>query len=160
MVKVQQDPSAGIVIEDRPWGLGACLIAAIVGSLCLLIPAWQDADPVLGAAALVLAGGGWAAFRLAIRRLRLTLGPDGTARLAVRDRTGWTHRSFARGTLRAAIETNRSGDGDTARPVLLIDGTDGVERIPLTGYFAASPAHDDAVAQINAWTRNPAAPPA
>ncbi|MEO0655207.1 MAG: hypothetical protein AAFY77_10095 [Pseudomonadota bacterium] len=160
MVKVLQDTPDATVIEDRPWVLGLCLIVAMIGSLGLLIPAWRDGDPLLGAVALVLAGGSWAAFRLAIRRSRLTLGADGTAQLSVHARNGWTHRNFAPGTLRAAIETNRSGDGDTTRPVLLIDSADGVERIPLTAYFATSATHDEAVARINAWAGRPAAPPA
>ncbi len=158
MVKVLHETAHETVIEDRPWILGVFLIAATVGSLSLLVPAWREADLFLGLAALALAGGSWCAFRIAIRRSRLSLGADGTARLSVRDQKGWSHRVFSHRIVRAAVETNRSGDGNTTRPVLLIDRASGVERIPLTAYFATSATHEEAVARINAWALSPAPP--
>ena len=157
MVKVLRETPEETVIEDRPWLLGAIMILATLGSVALLFHAWEEGNPALGLAAALLGSATGYSFFKAIRPSRLTLSADGTATLSVRSSKGWTHRSFCQSRVRAAVETNRTGDGDTTRPVLLIDGESGVERIPLTAYFVSSDSHEDTVARINAWAKRRAA---
>ncbi|MEM9095083.1 MAG: hypothetical protein AAGC62_08950 [Pseudomonadota bacterium] len=140
------------MIEDRPWLLGLCLASATIGATALVFHAWDEGSATLGFAAVLFGIGAIWSLHKAIRHTRLTLRDDGTATLAVRDRLGWSTRDFSSGELRAGLETQRDGDGDTQRAVLLVDGPEGVERLPLTAYLTSGSRHEAAVARINAWS--------
>lgn len=153
MVKIVRETSSETVLEDRPWLLGLLLIGAIVTAAALLFLAWETGNLVVALAASAVGAAAYVSLVKAVRLSRLTLRSSGQATLSIRDHTGWTHRDFPPGTLRAGLESHRSSDGATFRPVLLIDGEDGVERVPLTAYFGSHDRSKAAVARIEDWRR-------
>ncbi len=153
MAKIVCDTPEETVIEDRPWLLGLILASTAMGSVALLFHAFDIGSWGLGAIASLMTLGAFHSINLVIKLSRLCLRPDGTARLSVRDHTGWSHRSFGPGQLRAGLETNRMSDTETTRAVLLIDSASGVERLPFTAYFSSAETAAAAVSRINAWRR-------
>ena len=153
MAKIVQDSPDEIVIEDRPWLLGLILASTTLGSVALLFHAWDNSFWGLGLVSGLMTLGTFYSINLVIKLSRLSLRPDGRAVLSVRDRSGWSHREFGPGCLRAGLETNRMSDTETTRAVLLIDSAAGVERVPFTAYFSSAQTAADAVARINAWRR-------
>lgn len=153
MVKLIRDNGNEVILEDRPWLLGLFLIVMTLLAFWLLFEAFITASLGLTLAALAIGGGALLALRTGIRATRLTLMSSGQAHLRLRGHGGTTARSFAPGTLRAGLETHRDGDGETYRCVLLIDGEDGVERLPLTPYFSGNDSGQRAVERINDWHR-------
>jgi hypothetical protein len=133
------DARTDIEIVDRPWLLAGMLAVFAATSVATLVMALAERHGLgILSAAILLAACLWAALR-AVRFGRLTLRPDGTARYTLRDLRGTWHHDFAAGSLRAAVQSHRDGDGVTGRVMLLIDGAGGVTRIPFTGYFATPP---------------------
>lgn len=156
-MRIVHDTSDLIVIEDRPWALGLFLIAVMLFSAYVGLVHLATGDWVVLAAVALLGGGAFWWFSRDIRLVRLTLAGDGSARLTVRGFRGNLARDFAPGTLRASVQTDRSGDGEGYRVVLLVDGADGPERLPFTGYFTGGPAPERIAARIHDWrSRHPA----
>lgn len=145
------DATSPIEIADRPWILGMILVVCAVTAIALLDEARKTGAPLLAAASAVTLLGCLFGARRAIRVSRLFLYPDGSARLSIHDRSGWRHRDFAAGTLRAGLQHHHDADGLSGRVMLLIDGPHGVQRIPFTGYFASTARARAQVARINAW---------
>lgn len=150
-MKIILDTPERIVIEDRPWALGLFLIAAVLASLHMMFTALRgEGIGLLAAAALLFLGSAlW--LRHGIRHVRLTLLPDGSAHLAIRAFSGMSTHDFAPGALRAAVQSDRDGEGVTTRVMLLIDGSDGVERLPLTGYYTSGSGPETVVRRIVEW---------
>lgn len=151
MARIVHDTAGGILIEDRPVIFALLVGAATVYGVYLLFRAVQDRDLILGLAALFLGGASYAAFHQLLRHTRLTLHPDGSADLWWRDLRGSHTRTFAPGTLRAGLESNRRDGSVTTRAVLLIDGGPKVERLPLSKSFSGSTRGKEIVDRIMAW---------
>lgn len=145
------DTETPIEIEHRPWFLAVILTAFAVASLVTVAMAYADGEPLAAVcAAILFIACLWAGAK-AIRFARLTLRADGTACFEVRDLRGRHHREFTAGSLRAAVQHHRDGDGVTGRVMLLVDGRDGVERIPFSGHFSAGRRAADTVERIIDW---------
>jgi hypothetical protein len=131
------DANAPIEIEDRPWHLAALLVLFAGTSIATLVWSVEDGDVLAAVCAAGIFVACLFATSRAIRFSRVTLRPDGTASYACRDLNGWRHQEFPAGGLRAGVQHHRDGEGVTGRVMLLIDGEDGVTRIPFTGYFSS-----------------------
>ena len=152
MSRILSDDEDGVVIENRPWMLGFFLIGVVLLSSFMVFEGWREGNWVVIACALGLGAGAFWWFQRDMRVTRLTLHPDGSATLTIRGQAGKDQRHFEEGTLRAAVQTDRSSDGNSYRVMLLIDAPDGsVERLPFTGYFSSFGHHEDVVARIMKW---------
>ena len=150
-MKITRDTPRIVVIEDRPWALGLFLIGIMLFSAYVGLLFLDSGNWVVLACVAFLGGSAFWWFSRDIRYVRLTLLDDATAHLWIRGFKASLTRSFPPGVLRAAVQTDRSGDGETYRVVLLIDQGHSVERLPLTGYFTASLAPKRIAARIHAW---------
>jgi hypothetical protein len=147
------DLHAPIEIKDRPWGLAALLLVFGITSIATLRVTMTDGQYLAALCAAVFFVACLYGAAKAIRFGHVTLRPDGTATFAVRDLRGWRHYEFPAGCLRAGVQNYRDGEGVTGRVMLLIDGEEGVTRIPFTCHFGSSRRAADTVARIMAWRR-------
>lgn len=152
MPTIVTDSHDHIVIEDKPWILGLSLIFFGLAAIATGLQGIAERDLFQVVIGLLFSVGVWFCFKLGVRRTRLTLLPDGTAALTIRDATGLKERSFPSGTLRAGLAT-QTNDGETYRAILLVETPDGLERVPLTRYLSSSRSHETVVERINAWAR-------
>lgn len=145
------DQTASIDITDRPWGMAILLgVVALTSGAVMLTSIQGEQTFAALCAAAVLVGCVFATIK-GVRFSRVTLHPDGSARYAFRDIHGWQEGEVPSGCLRAGVEHHRDGEGVTGRVMLLIDGAEGVTRIPFTGYFASPERAETTVARIMAW---------
>ena len=151
MARIVDDTGTGVVIEDRPVFLGAMMGVMILAGVFLLFEAFRETESFLGLCALFLLGCGALGFRKVVRWTRLTLLPDGSAQFWQRCTQRSVRRSFAPGTVRAGVESHRRDGAVTTRPVLLIDGSGGVERLPLSPGLSGSVDADTVVRRIMDW---------
>ncbi|MEM0948973.1 MAG: hypothetical protein AAGK37_16345 [Pseudomonadota bacterium] len=154
MTRIVSDEDGTVVIEDRPLAAAIVLGVAVVFFAWLLFQALGKADPMPELAIALIGGTGcFAGFNRVVRFTRLTLRPDGHATLATRTVRGQKVRDFVPGQIKAELQTQRRRSLVSARAILVIDGGNEVEHLPLSPRNGPVEDIKGIVARINDWRR-------
>lgn len=147
-MKITRNTPETLVVEDRPWLLGAGIIAFVLffagtGMAILAEGSWTG----LVGLAVGLGIGGFL-FLLLVRRTQLVLDrARGVGELRVRWALGSDRTPLMLEGLHAEVERHSTPDGETFRVVLV----QGATRHPMSLVFTDHPGHAPLAAAINAW---------
>ncbi|RYI30865.1 MAG: hypothetical protein EON48_05150 [Acetobacteraceae bacterium] len=155
-MKVIHRSETMLVLEDRPWLLGICLIgmalAFVFGGMAMI-----GEGRALGGAFFAAFGGGVPILiaALMVRRVRLTLDRStGLLTRTMRSVRGFSAESHALDRLtKASVSVNYDSDGNTYRTELHLADPD--ETVPFTSYYTSGRRPEAMAEAVNHWLTTP-----
>ena len=159
-MRIRQNTPDRLIIEDRPWLLGAVLIVFILAFVAAAFAAASEGKAVAALAFLAIALGAGLVFAFFVERVWLILDrPAGTIELRRRNLRRFRSDSHALRDLEyALVQTSHDSDGDTHRLALKLRGR--MQPIAMTTYYSGGRDRPASMADaIDSWIAAPGPAP-